>query len=82
MPMPATRKAISYKRLLELETQLRAEVEELCALSEQSEQPEVSDGLVVREEIARRQDRLERLAEAKAVLEARTKERVAAEQVE
>ena len=76
------RKAVSYKRLLELETQLRAEVEELFALSEQSEQPEVPDGLVVSKEIARRQDRLVRLAEAKAVLEARAKERMAAEQAE
>src|SRR5260370_21655227 len=32
-------KAVSYKRLLELEIQLRAEVEELFALSLQSEQP-------------------------------------------
>ena len=47
-------KAVSYKRLLELETQLRTEVEELFALSEQSEQPEVLDGLVVSKEIARR----------------------------
>jgi hypothetical protein len=31
MPMPATRKAVSYKRLRELETQLQAEVEELFA---------------------------------------------------
>ncbi|HEY4385242.1 MAG TPA: transposase, partial [Ktedonobacteraceae bacterium] len=76
------RKAVSYKRLLGFQLQLRAEVEELFALSEQSEQPEVPDGLVVREEIARRQDRLMRLAEAKAVLEARAKERKAAEQAE
>ena len=82
MPMPATRKAVSYKRLLELETQLRAEVEELFALGEQNEQPEVPDGLVVREEMARRQDRLVGLAEAKAVLEARAKEREAVEQAE
>jgi len=76
------RKAVSYKRLLELETQLRTEVEELFALSEQSEQPEVPDGLVVSKEITRRQDRLVRLAEAKTVLETRAKERLAAEQVE
>ncbi len=76
------RKAVSYKRLRELETQLQAEVEELFALSSQSEQPEVPDGLVVSKEIARRQDRLVRLAEAKAVLEARAKERDAAEQAE
>ena len=76
------RKAVSYKRLQELETQLRAEVEELFVRAEQSEQPEVPDGLVVREEIARRQDRLARLAEAQAVLEARAQERTAAEQAE
>src|SRR5207249_1104350 len=76
------RKAVSYKRLRELETQLQAEVEELFALSEQLDQREVPDGLVVRDEIARREDRLVRLAEAKAVLEARAAERTAAEQAE
>ncbi len=76
------RKAVSYKRLLELETQLRAEVEELFTLSEESDRSEKPDELVVREEIARREDRLARLAEAKAVIEARAKERTAAEQVE
>ncbi len=70
---------MSYKRLVELEAQLRAEVEELFVLSEQSEQPEVLDGLVVSKEIARQQDRLARLAEAKVVLEARAKEREAAD---
>ncbi len=74
--------AVSYKRLLELETQLRAEIEELFMLSEQSDQREVPDGLVVREEMARREDRLARLAEAKAVLQARAVERLAAEQAE
>ena len=76
------RKAVSYKRLLEVEAQLRTEVEELFALSEQSDQPEAPDGLVVRDEIARREDRLARLAEAKAMLEARATERAAAEQAE
>ena len=74
--------AVSYKRLLEVEAQLRSEVEELFALSEQSEQPEVPDGLVLRAEMARREDRLARLAQAKAVLEARAQERAAAEQGE
>jgi len=76
------RKAVSYKRLLELEAQLQAEVEELFTLSEQIDQREMPDGLVVREEIARREDRLARLVEAKAVLEARAKERMATEQAE
>src|SRR6266568_6101267 len=76
------RKAVSYKRLLELEAQLRSEVEDLFALSEQSDQPEAPDALVVRDEMARREDRLARLAEAKAVLEARAAERAAAEQAD
>jgi len=74
--------AISYKRLLELETQLRAEVEELFLRSYQSDQRAIPDGLVVREEMARREDRLARRAVAKAVLEARAQERAAAEQAE
>jgi transposase len=75
-------KAISYKHLLALETQLRAEVEELFALSERVDQGEMPDGLVVSDEIAIRQARLARLAQAKAVLETRAKERDASEQAE
>jgi hypothetical protein len=74
--------AVSYKRLLELETQLRAEIEELFKLSEQSDQREIPDGLVVGEEMTRREDRLARLAQAKAVLQARAVERATAEQAE
>jgi transposase len=72
--------AVSWKRLLEVETQLRAEVEELFALAERPEQ--VPDGLVVSDEIARRETRLARLAEAKAVLQERAAERTAGEQAE
>jgi len=72
-------KAVSYKRLVELETQLRAEVEELFALAEQMDERERPDGLVVRDEIARRTERLAQLAVAKAVLEERAREREALE---
>ncbi len=75
-------KAVSYKRLLELEAQLRAEVEALFALGAQADQGSLPDGLVVADEIALREDRLARLAEAKAELEARAKERTALEQAE
>jgi hypothetical protein len=67
--------------LVELEKQLRAEVDELFALGEQ-EQAELPDGLVIKEEIERRKTRLTALAEAKTVIEARAKERTEAEQVE
>jgi transposase len=75
-------KAVSYKHLLALQAHLQAEVEQLFALSERVEQGEVPDGLVVSDEIAIRQARLARLAEAKAVLEARASERTASEQAE
>ena len=75
-------KAVSYQHLLALETHLCAEVEELFALSERVDQGEMPDGLVVSDEIAIRQARLARLAEAKAVLEARATERTALEQAE
>jgi transposase len=77
-------KAVSYKRLLVLEERLRAEVAELLSLGESADQGETNlpDGLVVRDEITRRQLRLENLATAKAVLEARAKERYEAEQAE
>ena len=73
-------KAVSYKRLQEIEAQLRAEVEELFALAEQMDERERPDGLVVQDEIARREDRLTQLAAAKAVIEARAREREALEQ--
>jgi transposase len=75
-------KAVSYQHLLTLETHLRTEVENLFALSERADQGNLPDGLVVSDEIAIRQARLARLADAKAVLEARAKARTALEQAE
>src|SRR5215217_1359254 len=75
-------KAVSYKRLLELETHLRAEVHALFALGAQADHGSLPDGLVVADEITLREDRLARLAEAKAVLLARAEERQAIEQAE
>lgn len=69
--------AISYKRLLELESQLRTEVDKLFDLTEHAEVPE---GVVITDEIAFRHERLANLAKAKAVLEARAQERYEAEQ--
>jgi len=74
--------AVSYQRLLELEHQWRAEVDELFALGEQAEQVSLPDGLSLADEIARRQERLANLAQAQAVLEARAQERYQAERTE
>ncbi len=77
-------KAVSYKRLIELESRLRQEVHELFDLAEQADQGEVRvpDGLNIPDEIALRQERLANLAQAKAVLEARAQERYEAEKAE
>src|SRR5579864_546774 len=77
-------KAVSHKRLLQLEDQLRAEVHEWLSLGESADQSEVilPGGLVIAAEITRRQLHLENLAKAKAVLEARAAERYAVEQAE
>jgi len=77
-------KAISYKRLVELEVQLRQEVAELFTLGEQADQGEMQlpEGLVLQDEITLREKRLAGLAKAKAVLEARAQERHEAEQAE
>jgi transposase len=73
-------KAVSYQRLLQLEAKLQAEVDELFALAEQADQSSTPEGMHLPHEIARREARLQRLAEAKAALEARAAERHALEQ--
>lgn len=77
-------KAVSYKRLLEIQSQLRREVQELLELGEQADQKEVPIpvGLNIPDELALREERLTKLARAKAVLEERAKERYEAEQAE
>ena len=75
-------KAVSYKRLLKLESQLRAEVEELFALGEEGNESEWPEGLDIVEEITFRQERLVNLAIAKAVLKERAEERYQAEKAE
>ncbi len=77
-------KAVSYKHLGEIETQLHQEVAELFALAEKAEKGEVQlpEGLFPEDEIVLRQERLAKLAEAKAVLVARAEERYEAEQAE
>ena len=76
--------AVSYKRMLELERQLKQEVLELFEVGERADQGEIQlpESLVVQDEIGLRQERLLKLAEAKAVLEGRAQERYKAEQAE
>jgi len=75
-------KAISYKRLLELEPQLQAEVEELFVLAEQAESRTIPEGMIIEDEVALGQQRLAQLAKAKAILEARAEARYEIEKAE
>jgi len=75
-------KAVSYKRLLELDRQLQAEVEELFALSQQSDQTVLPAGLDIATEVAFRRNRRVNLSQAKTVLEARAEARYQAELAE
>jgi transposase len=76
--------AVSHKRLIELEAQLKAEVAKLLTLGEQADRGEtiLPETFVVEDEITIRQERLEKLGEAKRVLEARAKERYELEKAE
>jgi len=76
--------AVSYGRLLELEVELKGEVQELLSLGERVDQGEVAlpEGLVWEDELSLRQERLVNLVQTRKVLEARASERYAAEKAE
>jgi transposase len=75
-------KAMSYGYLIKLEKRLRAEVEELIALSEQADQDDLPEELDIETEIAFRTGRLLNMVKAKKVLEARAQERYEIERAE
>jgi len=75
--------ALSYEHATKIEAQLKAEVAELLARAEAADQAEVVvDGMSIPEELARREERLAKLAEARTKLEARAKERFEQEMAE
>jgi transposase/IS5 family transposase len=74
--------ALSYGHAEKIEAQLKAEVRELLALAEAADQSSVPDGVNLPDEIKRREDRLAAIAQAKATIEARARERFEREQAE
>jgi len=74
--------ALSYEHAGKIEAQLTAEVAELLAKAEAADQADVPDGLSIPEELERRKVRVEKLAAARATIEARAKERFDREQAE
>ena len=73
-------KALSWAHANRIEAQLRQEVRDLLALAETSDRSDMPDGMDVPAELARRQDRLEAIARAKAQIEQRAAERYQSEQ--
>src|ERR1700719_537667 len=71
-----------YEHAGKIEAQLTAEVAELLAKAEAADQADVADGMSIPEELARREERLAKLAEARTKLEARAKERFEREMAE
>jgi transposase len=68
--------ALSYEYATRIEAQLKAEVAELLARAEAADQAEAGvDGMSIPEELARREERLTKLAAARAKLETRAKHR-------
>ena len=74
--------AMSWGHLRKIEEKLQQEVQQLMALAEAEDRRKVPDGMDVPEEIARRQERLLALDEAKRKLQERAQERDALAQAE
>lgn len=74
--------ALSYEHAEKIEAQLKAEVQEMLALAESADRSSVPDGVSLPDEIKRREDRLAAIAQAKATIAARAKERFEHEQAE
>jgi transposase len=74
--------ALSWDHAGKLEAQLKAEVVDLLARAEAADEADVPDGVSIPEELALREKRLARLAEARARIEAQAKERYARERAE
>jgi transposase len=74
--------ALSYDHAGKIEAQLKAEVADLLARAEAADQADVPDGMSIPDELARRDKRLAKLAQARAKIEARAKERYEQEKAE
>jgi transposase len=74
--------ALSYEHAGRIEEQLKAEVADLLAKAEAADAADIPDGMSIPDELARREERLRKIAEAHGKIEARAKERHAREQAE
>jgi transposase len=68
-------KALSWEHACKLEKQIHAEVEYLLRQAEEADKEDLPDGMSIPDELARRQERLETIAKAKAEIQRRASER-------
>jgi len=66
--------ALSYEHAGKIEAQLKAEVADLMAKAEAADATDIPDGMSIPNELARRDERLRKINQAKATIEARAKE--------
>jgi transposase len=74
--------ALSYGHAKKIEKQLKREVQQLLWLAEQADGVNIPDGMLIPEELERRELRLAAIAAAKAKLESRADERLEREQAD
>jgi transposase len=74
--------ALSYEHAGKIEAQLKAEVADLMAKAEAADAADIPDGMSIPDELALREERLRKIAEARAKIEARARERHAREMAE
>ena len=74
--------ALSYGHANKIEAQLEAEVKEMLARAEAADQEPLPEGLSLSAELARREERLAAIRQAKTQIEARAAERDAREQAD
>jgi transposase len=75
-------KAMSYKRMNQLEKQLECEIEQLITLGQQQDEKDDKSTIDIPDEIKRRKDRLVKINTAKKVIEQRRKEAYKEEKAE
>ena len=75
-------KALSYAHATKLQEQLEAEVKTLMQKAKEADGDEENDGMSIPDEIARREDRIKIIKEAKVKIEQRAKERYEREEAE
>ena len=68
-------KALSWKHACKLEEQIQAEVEALLRQAEEADKEDLPEGMSIPDELARRTQRLQSIAEAKAEIQRRASER-------